>query len=699
MYLLYREENNMEYSKIIENLLSDSEQIAQCESELVNIKAKEVSTNELIQAARYLSLNKINFETRANASDSFKEIFRELDSIIDSISMFSTTNNDANENNNTGKSNNRNDDTVISLQLSSIIDSVLQGLSKNEQKIYIYRYFICYPLDTIATLCGSSIGNVTKVISSTNTLLRKELQNTNIQFNAKTLLQSFADIDVNYLNIAISDNKKENADILAKHKKRNNGTTKKFSISWKKLLNVSFAVLFVVLVIGNLYLITDGFNPKNLSFTSNDDTKLEEVNKNKYEYIIREINGKLTVDIDQLLSYCSYEQNYNLSLTYDSTYFVGTYREIAFDEAVPLDKCIGTEIIELRANNKKYYQLKGINSKQYIIEKYDSIYKLHCLESVAQRNDLNESILGVKFSEVLANYYGLSLDQQIESITVKHAGTSANFDDINVRRLIEESNDVYKIFDIMYKSVCTGETLSIVSSDPNYSYNYLMESSVQLFIEKPDGTIIDSIYYRPGYYYFFDALTMITFTPLAEDDVIFSNYDPSNMDIRPGDEYEIIQSDGEEILVNNTNNNGRYLDSMLGFAHHKTKPIDPADWSIKTEIQHADLNNIQIEFSHVSFNMNGLYIGSDFTLEKLENDQWVELKINNGYSAENKFKFNHYIKTNYDETSFEDIFITNKYNRPEKDGLYRITITIYDSNSQDLNNPNHRDYTMEFTFD
>ena len=530
----------MEYTKIIKNILNDSEQIAQCEYTLSNIETSlksnadtdEILAKELIQTARYLSLDKINFETKANASESFMKIIQEIDSVIESISMYLTKNSDTKDNN---------DDTVVSLQLSSIIDSILQNLSKYERKIYLYRYFMCYSLDDIASLCGSSAENISKVIFSANCLLKKELQNTNIQCNAKTLLQSFADIDANYLNTVIHDSPNGNGDISDKCKKRDPKNVKKISMPRNKIFNILFSVLAVALIITNLYLITDKHTPKDLSTDEKNTTQTEETNKDKYEYIVRDINGSATVDIDKLLSYRSDNQNFNLSLTYDSTYFVGTYYEIPFDEAVPLDKCIGTEIKELRADNKEYYQLKGINSKQYIIEKSYDTYRLHCLNLIAQRNDLDESILGVEFSEVLANYYGLSIDQQIESITVKHAGTNANFDDIKVSRLIDNSTDVYKIFDIMSESVCTGETLSILTSDPNFSYDYLAESSVQLIIEKPDGTIIDSIYYRPGYYYFFDFSQMIVFTPVAEEDVIFSDYDPSNMDVRPGDEYEIIK--------------------------------------------------------------------------------------------------------------------------------------------------------------
>ena len=36
-----------------------------------------------------------------------------------------------------------------------------------------------------------------------------------------------------------------------------------------------------------------------------------------------------------------------------------------------------------------------------------------------------------------------------------------------------------------------------------------------------------------------------------------------------------------------------------------------------------------------------------------------------------------------------------KYGKLEA-GTYRLTITIYDSNSKDLSNPNHRDFSVEF---
>ena len=130
----------MEYNKIIENIICDSELIAECENTLENVKNNDTQA-ELIYVARHLALDKIDFTTKENASDNFKELLDELDSIAINDTCEST---------------------IISLQLSSILDQFLQKLSKNEQKIYIYRYFYAHSIETIASLWSCFDSNVKK---------------------------------------------------------------------------------------------------------------------------------------------------------------------------------------------------------------------------------------------------------------------------------------------------------------------------------------------------------------------------------------------------------------------------------------------------------------------------------------------------------------------------------------------------------
>jgi hypothetical protein len=223
----------MEHNIIIQNILGDSELIAQCQKTISQIEASGAPATELFQASRFLSLERIDFETGEGASDTLKEVLIELNSLMES--------------HNTSIGKNTQDDsgnTITSLQLSSILDSILQKVSKNEQRIYLYRYFFIYSTSDVASLCHCHTSNITKTLTSINTMLKYELKKANLNCDTSTLLKSFADIDTRYLTTIISNV------IDTDNEECGKKTTKAgYSISWKKVLNLSFAVLFVVLVI------------------------------------------------------------------------------------------------------------------------------------------------------------------------------------------------------------------------------------------------------------------------------------------------------------------------------------------------------------------------------------------------------------------------------------------------------------------
>ena len=86
---------------------------------------------DAIMKVQYEALDKIDFTARTNASGNFKEILDELNTI---------------------NINDTCETTIISLQLSSILDQVLHKLSKFDQKIYIYRYFYAHSIEVITGL-------------------------------------------------------------------------------------------------------------------------------------------------------------------------------------------------------------------------------------------------------------------------------------------------------------------------------------------------------------------------------------------------------------------------------------------------------------------------------------------------------------------------------------------------------------------
>ena len=638
----------MEHNIIIQNILGDSELITQCKKTISQIEASGAPATELFQVSRFLSLERVDFETGEGASDTLKEVLIELNSLMES--------------HNTSIGKNTQDDsgnTITSLQLSSILDSILQKVSKNEQRIYLYRYFFIYSTSDVASLCHCHTSNITKTLTSINTMLKYELKKANLNCNTGTLLKSFADIDTRYLTTII------NNVIDTDNEESSNKTTKPgYSISWKKVLNLSFAVLFVVLVIANLYLITDGFKPR--PFDNNDIINEEQANNYlPYKDLFIYRNGKETVNINAILD-CVISENYSSgAVSYESKNFVGIYSSLSLKDTIPLADCVGEEIPEMQHASNQYYKLKGLNSVQYIIQKSYDTYRLYYLTNIFQRADLTEAPIDTSYFEILYDFYGLESDEDIECITVSNAYLFNGFDDNYVKKLIDDPNDISQILYILNNCKYNDASNNPESNVPqinnsNFSTAYLLNTSVKLAIKKKDGTIIEGLYYRPDYHYFYDI----------------SNYSFS------------ITEDNSESL-------GKYLDNMLDLTQHDREPIDPANWNLDIQIDSMQLTELHLTFMQKGTPINGLYIGQDFTVEKYDDGKWVELPTHSVYDKNTTSKFYTSIACHNGHNGYS-CSINKKYSGTPDIGKYRFTFTVYDSFSKDLNNPVSRNYTVEY---
>ena len=638
----------MEHNIIIQNILGDSELIAQCKKTISQIEASGAPATELFQASRFLSLERVDFETGEGASDTLKEVLMELNSLMES--------------HNTSIGKNTQDDsgnTITSLQLSSILDSILQKVSKNEQRIYLYRYFFIYSIADVASLCHCHTSNITKTLTSINTMLKYELKKANLNCNTGTLLKSFADIDTRYLTTIISNV------IDTDNEESGKKTTRPgYSISWKKVLNLSFAVLFVVLVIANLYLITDGFKPR--PFDNNDIINEEQANNYlPYKDLFIYRNGKETVNINAILD-CVISENYSSgAVSYESKNFVGIYSSLSLKDTIPLADCVGEEIPEMQHASNQYYKLKGLNSVQYIIQKSYDTYRLYYLTNIFQRADLTEAPIDTSYFEILYDFYGLESDEDIECITVSNAYLFNGFDDNYVKKLIDDPNDISQILYILNNCKYNDASNNPESNVPqinnsNFSTAYLLNTSVKLAIKKKDGTIIEGLYYRPDYHYFYDI----------------SNYSFS------------ITEDNSESL-------GKYLDNMLDLTQHDREPIDPANWNLDIQIDSMQLTELHLTFMQKGTPINGLYIGQDFTIEKYDDGKWVELPTHSVYDKNTTSKFYTSIACHNGHSGYS-CSIRKKYSGTPDIGKYRFTFTVYDSFSKDLNNPVSRNYTVEY---
>ena len=406
----------MEYREIIQNILTKQETITQCHYTLEKLEANNAPTSELLHVSRFLALEKVDLINYANATETVKEIVNELNT----IAILSD-----------------NEDTTISLQVSGIIDSVLQKLSKQELKIYIYRYFFFSSIDGIGKLCNCSTNHVTKTLAYINATLKAEIIKANVTCCTKTLLKSFADIDEENLSIALSNINKEyeSSDDNTGKKTASKKTSKSRNIPWNKLTNFAFVIILIISILANIYLAKNGFNSANSSSDNNEQTQIKQ--NNEYEGLITNIKGTETVNINKLLSYTTNEDISDSEFFYESEHFIGFYYALPLKSSVPLADCTGAELEEYRQDNKKYYTLKGLNGLQYVIKKSYDTYYLLVLSHISPNNNLEEPLTNVAYLEIWRDFYGSAYSDQIEKITVQHGSTNLNFNDTNVKKLID----------------------------------------------------------------------------------------------------------------------------------------------------------------------------------------------------------------------------------------------------------------------
>lgn len=669
----------MDKINIISNILSNTEDINQCAKTLENININNVTDIELLHTSRYVALEKADFNNQSNITATLTEILDELNNI--------TSKNPTNDND---------DSSIVSLQLSSILDTILNNLSNNNCKIYIYRYFFMCSMDDLAALCDCSIDDAKMVLSSTNSALESELEKANIQCSSKTLLESFADIDNNYISIALGNGsiKKDTNNTATDNNSKGNLLKKIKGLSGKQIFNICFGVAIVVLFITAIVLYTsDTTKPASTS-----DAASEEISDSTriLSEILTADYGVVTVNIDKLLSYTTETYAYSGIGTYMTEHFSGTYYTIKLNKDVPLEACIGEKISVLSSDDmtQSCYKLLGSDSMKYIIQEKDGAYSLYGLEFINCNVSGTIADGNLSLYELTSEFYGLSSSADINKIYVSDEHTLANYDDLFVKKLINEPDDLSNIFSGMIECKYNIDATVQVMNGVDYTYDYFYNNSVQLIIELYDGTIIDSLYYRPGDYYIFDSNLNIAFNPDAVYADLLSDmtYDESM-----ADEIEIIQGESsEEIKRIKINKIGRYFDAMFSFPHHKRESIPPEEWAFSTNLIEVDNTTISISFmqSNQSNPIDNLYYNGDHTIEKLENNVWSELPYNATYLPDETLPF----VTSLNGSAYNHTLTINfrrKYDTLTA-GKYRLGFKIYDGNSEDINNPISKTIYVEF---
>ena len=402
--------------------------------------------------------------------------------------------------------------------------------------------------------------------------------------------------------------------------------------SWPVFLNILFSITIVVLAVLNI-----------AQFTQNkpsDNTKETETATND------------TIDTTVF--------NPELAYTYITDRFSGTFVPIKLADEIPLSDYIGEEIPELAEDYKAYYRLMGSDSLQYIIRKFNDVYTLYYLSGVFVHNaaGLDDPESAMKYHQILSNFYGINGSIEIQEIYVMTYTWDTGYADSNTKKVLDSENDLAGVYSILRTSVCTGKSIDDYILENKLSHDFIRNNSVQVYIQPKVGTIIDRLTYYPDGNFFYDMDTNLIYEPLDSD---YANY----------------------------------LVEMLSFNIRKEEPIDPELWKIYLNCVDADPHFLAVSLQgDPTQKLHGLYIGSEYTIEKLENDSWVSVPTGS-YTVSHPFTP---FARKIESTSMRDMLYfqhSEKYGSLAA-GKYRIIITLYDSNSEDLTNPNHRDFSAEF---
>lgn len=535
-------------------------------------------------------------------------------------------------------------DTILIMQLSNILDKFLSELSASEKRIYLYRYFFAYSIEDISKICDSHSQLVQDTLAKCNLKLKDLIQSIRLSTDSKSLLLSFTDIDNSHL-LSIANN-----NVINKLSSKLNYVVQKNPKKTLALcLNIffGFAILFFILLSIVQY-------TKNGSYIKLTPSAITNSNENDGIYI--EVNGQKIVDGDKLLEEALYMENggkYNFTTNINDYYVHYT----AYNSTYPLDSLLGEQVDLITGDNEtSYYKLLGNDSLEYIISEKGGKY-LFYQSTYPYINDDNlnaSSEIIVRYEQVISDFYGIKKWDDLEEIYVFPLDEFNGYADSRTKKLI--TDDLNKLYKILTNSAYKGMSVEEYADTNHLTLDYLYDNCVEVGIKGMNNVYIDKLFY------------------FAEGNVFI-------------DDYNSI------ILEAATDYGEKYLKEMFNINFHPVESSDPETWEYT--LAWSSLNSTYIEYSILcgpNTDNHGKYVGSDFTLEKYKDGQWTAIPIHNEDIPAAPFKY----KLNNDGSkTYITFFITDKYYALSS-GKYRITITIYDSYSEDSENPAHRDFSAEF---
>ncbi len=401
----------------------------------------------------------------------------EMALILDELAECTSLSTDDNEN-------------VISLQLSNIIDSFARSLPRQHCEFFLRRYFYAESVSTIAANYNIREDNIQNILTHLRQQLREIMSNHKYSFKATTLFASFTDISDDLL-----DNPVEMTTISKK--------------SVLKPLSI-VAGLFIVICIGIIIpIFISSSTPNNNE--ENSTTSLKEFSETEFIY-----DGY--VSIEKLVNYTPQFITDEAKMTQiDYQGYIFSYTQQILENSDVLRYLTGRTVDCYSTSAfAEWFTLKGHNEFRYLICKQDNEYTLWKFDYIICDITNTESF----YFPMYLIYDILSSDDIAEIIvTPVYETTDMDADDVvDSSIVVTDYGDINYIYYVMSNMICYGcHNWDLICDYPTYDFAQIDADAVNLTIVTIDGETIDNFYYSKLAGCFYESTYGIAYSKVSDN--------------------------------------------------------------------------------------------------------------------------------------------------------------------------------------
>lgn len=572
--------------RLISNIFIDNELINSCINEAKThvSSQKNVQNSSLLEArvARLIAFNKFNIAVNDGninlCNDNIISVMKELENVANS-------------------NNPKDDENIIPLQLTAILEDFISSLTEQEISVYIQRYFLISSVAAISKKLNITSGNVNEILDKCNDKLVDILQNKKYHVKKETLFNALTDIGDNYIAVCINP---RNFKATLSQKERSSNEKQGSSLLWP-ITACGMAILVIIFL---LWAFRDNnSSPITNNGTSNNDKNntvaMNNTPPENFAHIFNTVSGQSYVIVDELLSYSNDVTNRfgnQAIITVDN--LTSTYVEHRLKDKDVLKYCIGDKIEYYNNDSYSFHYLLGHDDMQYLIRKCDNIYNLYTLVSVKPHQDVATSETGndydITYSDYLKQLHGIENAHDI--VKVESIPTEYAFNGIpsptTINTTITDSSEIEALYATLRKSKFTTTTLWSGEINGGNIPVSLRKTSVLLKFTTIDNITLCNLYYDTS------SKTFFTENGTA------------------------LTSVSEDVHL--------HLRDILKWPYdgYYAKKWDPEVDYLKPRAEY-DKNSVNVYFSHSRNLMDGLYISDWFKIQRQDGLTWVDVKAKN----------------------------------------------------------------------